>query len=57
LAFFRSCCVRFPFIYGLSHSFIWHSFYMSQPAQPFAFNVSYYIFIPNCVFQFLICFE
>ena len=30
---------------------------MSQPAQPFTFNVSYYIFIPDCVFQFLICFE
>jgi hypothetical protein len=30
---------------------------MSQPAQTFAFNVSYYIFISNCIFQFLICFE
>jgi hypothetical protein len=53
---FRSCCVQFPFIYSLGHSFVWHSFYMSQPAQPFAFNVSYYIFCLS-VFQFHICFE
>jgi len=48
---------RSPRICGLSHSFTRHSFYMSQQAQPFAFDVSYYIFITNCVFQFLVnCF-
>ena len=34
---FRSCCVRFPFVYGLSHCFISHSFYMPQQAQSFVF--------------------
>jgi len=24
----RSCCIRFPFVYGLGNSFISHSFYM-----------------------------
>jgi hypothetical protein len=41
----RSCCIRFPFVYGLGHSFIGHSFYMPQPAQSFVFYISYYIFI------------
>jgi len=41
----RSCCIRFPFVYGLSHSFISHSFYMPQPAQSFVFYISYYIFV------------
>ena len=54
---FQSCCKRFPFVYGLSHSFISHSFYMSQPAQSFVLYVSYYIFIINCFLQFFICFE
>ena len=31
----QSCCIRFPFVYDLSHSFISHSFYMPQPAQLF----------------------
>jgi len=53
----RSCCIRFPFVHGLSHSFVGHSFYMPQPAQSFVFYVSYYIFIINCFFQFFICFE
>ena len=53
----QSCCIRFPFVYGLSHSFISHSFYIHQPAQLFVFYVSYYIFIINCFFQFFICFE
>ena len=53
----RSCCIRFPFVYGLNHSFISHSFYMPQPAQSYVFYVSYYIFIINCFFQFFICFE
>ena len=34
----RSCCVRFPFVYGLGHSFIGHSFYMPQPAQSFVYR-------------------
>ena len=53
----RSCCIRFPFVHGLGHSFIGHSFYMPQPAQSFVFYVSYYIFVINCFFQFFICFE
>ena len=53
----RSCCIRFPFVYGLGHSFIGQSFYMPQPAQSFVFYVSYYIFIIYCFFQFFICFE
>jgi hypothetical protein len=53
----RSCCIRFPFVYGLGHSFISHSFYMPQPAQSFVFYISYYIFFINCFFQFFICFE
>jgi len=44
----RSCCIRFPFVYGLGHSFISQSFYMPQPAQSFVFYVSYYIFTINC---------
>jgi len=36
----RSCCIQFPFVYGLSHSFISHSFYMSQPAA-FCINSSF----------------
>jgi len=40
----RSCYIRFPFVFGLSHSFIRHSFYMPQTAQSFIFYVSYYIF-------------
>jgi len=32
-------CIRPPPIYGLSHSFISHSFYMPQPAQSFVFYV------------------
>ena len=39
----QSCCIRFPFVCSLSHSFISHSFYMPQPAQSFEFYVSYYI--------------
>ena len=53
----RSCCIRFPFVYGLGHSFIGHSFYMPQQAQSFIFYVTYYIFVINCFFQFFICFE
>ena len=53
----RSFCIRFPFVYGLGHSFIGHSFYMPRPAQSFVFYVSYYIFIINCFFQFFNCFE
>ena len=53
----RSCCVRFPFVYCLGHSFVGHSFYIPQPAQTFVFYVSYYIFVINCFFQFFICFE
>ena len=49
----RSCCIRFPFVYGLGHSFTGHSFYMPQPAQSFVFYISYYIFVINCFFQFL----
>ena len=30
-----SCCMRFPFVYGLGHSFISHSYYMPQPARIF----------------------
>ena len=43
----RSCCIRFPFVYGLCHSFIGHSFYMPRPAQSFVFYISYYIFVIN----------
>jgi len=53
----RSCCIRFPFVYGLGHSFTSHSFYMPQPAQSFVFYVSYYVFVINCFFQFFSCFE
>jgi len=53
----RSCSIRFPFVYGLGHSFIGHSFYMPQPAQSFVFYIFYYIFVINCFFQFFICFE
>ena len=53
----RSCCIWFPFVYGLGHSFIGHSFYMPQLAQSFVFYISYYIFLINCFFQFFICFE
>ena len=52
-----SCCIRFPFVCGLGHSFVGHSFYMPQPAQSFVFYISYYIFVINCFFQFFICFE
>ena len=38
----RSCCIRFPFVYGLAQSFIGNSFYMPQPAQSFVFYISYY---------------
>ena len=34
----RSWCIRFPFVYGLSHSFITHSFYMTQPAQSYTLH-------------------
>jgi hypothetical protein len=54
---FRLVAYGFHLYMVRSYSFVWHSFYMPQPVQPFAFNVSYYIFITNCVFQFLICFE
>ena len=53
----RSCCIRFPFVLGLGHSFISHSFYMPQPAQSFVFYVSYCIFVINFFFQFFIFFE
>ena len=53
----QSCCIRFPFVYGLGHSFIGHSFYMPQPAQSFVFYISYYIFVINCFSQFFNCFE
>ena len=53
----RSCCIRFPFVYGLSHSFVSHSFYMPQPAQSFVFYVSYYMFVINCFSQFSIIFR
>jgi hypothetical protein len=46
-----------PFVYGLGHSVISHSFYMPQPAQSFLFYISYYIFVINCFFQFFIFFE
>ena len=36
----RSCCIRFPFVYGLGHLVIGHSFYMPQPAQSFVFYVN-----------------
>jgi len=57
LAFPSVCSIRFPFVYGLSHSFISHFFYMPQPAQSFVFYVTYYNFIINCFFQFFVCFE
>ena len=40
----RSCCIRFPFVYGLRHSFVGHSFYMPQPAQSFVFYIYLTIF-------------
>ena len=40
----RSCCIRFPFVYGLGHSLIGHSFYMPQPAQSFVFYISKFAF-------------
>ena len=52
-----SCSIRFPFVCGLGHSSIGHSFYMPQPAQSFVFYISYYIFVINCFFQFFICIE
>jgi hypothetical protein len=42
-------------MYGLGHSFIGHSFYMSQPAQSFVFYVSYYIFVINCFISSSLC--
>jgi hypothetical protein len=57
LAFLLVLSRTVSFIYGFNHSFVRHSFYMSQPAQPFAFNVSYYIFMSNCILQLLICFD
>ena len=47
----RSCCIRFPFVYGLGHSFIGHSFYMLQPGQSFVFYVFCCIFVINCFFS------
>ena len=38
-SYLRSFCIRYPFVYGLGHSFISHSFYMPQPAQYFIFYV------------------
>jgi hypothetical protein len=57
LAFLSVLLHTVPFIYALSHSSIRRSFYMSQPAQPFTFNVSYYILMANYISQLLICFE
>ena len=53
---FRSCCVWFSFINAFNYSFIRHSFNMSHPTQSLTFNVPYYIFVFNQVFQLLICF-
>ena len=46
----------FPFINAFNYSFIRHSFNMSHPTQSLSFNVPYYIFMVNQVFQLLICF-
>jgi len=46
----QSCCIRFPFVYGLSHSFISHSFYVSQPAQ-------FLYFMYLTIFSLLIAFS
>ena len=45
------------FAYGFHLYFTGHSLYMPQTAQSFVFYISYYIFVINCFFQFLICFE
>jgi len=55
--FLQSCCIRFPFVYGLSHSFISHSFYMPQPAQSLTVFITQGNYKATCFYYWTIIFR